>query len=250
MKTAWNETRVADEGTRLARLDAGEIVAWTLDAFGPEVVIASSFSKEDVALIDLASQSGRPFRLVALDTGRLHEETYWVAEQVRQRYDLMIEWHMPHGNDVEAMIRETGMYAFRRSLKDRKRCCEIRKVRPLRRALASAPAWMTGLRRSQGVTREDLPPLEWDRVFGGIAKANPLFAWSDEALEAYVAERQLPSNALYDQGYLSIGCAPCTRPVAEGQHPRSGRWWWEDPGNAECGLHPASHLKQGQAERN
>lgn len=248
MGTTWSETKVAGETARLEGLRAPQIVAWALDEFGAEVAIASSFSKEDVALIDLASRSGRPFRIIALDTGRLHEETCWVAEQVQKRYKLTIEWHMPHGSDVEAMIRENGMYSFRRSLEDRKSCCELRKVRPLRRALAGAPAWMTGLRRSQGVTRGDLPPLEWDRVFGGgkgeggMPKVNPLFNWSDHALEDYVREQHLPKNPLYAQGYQSIGCAPCTRPVAEGQHARSGRWWWEDPTNAECGLHPAGHV--------
>ncbi len=238
MSTIWTAARAADATAKLEGTTAEQIVAWALETFGPRTAIACSFSIEDVALVHLASQSGHPFRVVALETGRLHEETLRVAERLRQRYDITIDWYAPERQELESFLRDSGSFSFRTSLEERKRCCQVRKIRPLRRALADSPAWMTGLRRDQGETRTLLPVVEWDENFGGLAKVNPLADWSDDQLTAHVKEHNLPRNTLYEEGYTSIGCAPCTRPTKPGEHPRAGRWWWEDPSHGECGLHP------------
>ena len=236
--------QVAREAARLETLPAAEVVAFALAEFGPRTVIATSFSKEDVALLALAADTGRPFRAVALDTGRLPEETHWVAEEVRSRLKIAVEWRLPSPADVEAVLAEDGSYGFRSSLEARRRCCHARKVLPLTRALADAPAWLTGLRRAQSVTRVDVPVLEWDAAFG-LVKLNPLAAWSDEQVDAFTAEWRLPVHRLVAEGYPSIGCAPCTRAIQPGEHPRAGRWWWEDPDHKECGLHPLARRAAG-----
>lgn len=239
--TNWTAGRAAEASAALEGAGATQIVAWGLETFGPKTAIACSFSMEDVALVHLASQSGFPFRVVALDTGRLHEETRQVADRLLERYGVPIEWFVPNQADLEALVRTSGSFSFRTSLEARKCCCEIRKIRPLRRALSNAPAWLTGLRRDQGQTRTRLPAVEWDETFGGLVKLNPLVEWNDEHLSALTREHKLPRNALYEDGFTSIGCAPCTRPTKPGEHPRAGRWWWEDPSRGECGLHQARH---------
>jgi phosphoadenosine phosphosulfate reductase len=237
--TNWTAGRTTEAAARLEGRDAAQIVNWALATFGAQTAIACSFSMEDVALVHLASQSGHPFRIVALDTGRLHEETLQVAEQLKERYGVPIEWYLPNQEALESFIRDKGSFSFRNSLEERKRCCQIRKIQPLRRALADCPAWMTGLRRDQGQTRTLLPVVDWDETFGGLVKINPLVDWNDEHLSALAREHNLPQNALYSNGFTSIGCAPCTRPTKPGEHPRAGRWWWEDPAHSECGLHPS-----------
>ncbi|MBM4353330.1 MAG: phosphoadenylyl-sulfate reductase [Deltaproteobacteria bacterium] len=237
----WDQDAVKNAAEALSTARAEEIVRWGLATFGPRTAVASSFSEEDVAVIHLAASTGLPFRVVALDTGRLHEETRWVGDQLQARYGIPIEWYFPLGEELEELTRTAGMFSFRRSLEERRRCCEIRKVGPLRRALEGTPAWFTGLRRDQSQTRASLPVIEWDVAFGGLVKLNPLAGWTDAQLRDLADAHGLPRHALYDEGYTSIGCAPCSRPTRPGEHPRSGRWWWEDPAHAECGLHPLSH---------
>jgi phosphoadenosine phosphosulfate reductase len=173
----------------------------------------------------------------ALDTGRLNEETYEVADALVERYRLKIDWYFPRHEEVQKLERAEGLYSFRESLDKRHACCAIRKVEPLGRALQGLAGWVTGMRREQGVTRGNLKAVEHDTLNGGIIKINPLLDWSEEQLLVYTAERRLPKNRLYSQGYRSIGCAPCTRSVREGEDARAGRWWWENPENKECGLH-------------
>lgn len=217
--------------------DPERILQEAIKAYHPRIAIASSFSKEDVVLIDMAVKIAPDIKVFALDTGRLPEETYECAETVRERYGLTIEWYFPEREAVEALIRAEGTHSFRRSLEARRECCRIRKVEPLGRALSGLEAWITGMRRGHGVTRGALAPLERDALHGGIAKYNPLAAWTDGQVEAYVRQRALPVNRLHAQGYASIGCAPCTRAIAPGEDPRAGRWWWESPEHKECGLH-------------
>jgi phosphoadenosine phosphosulfate reductase len=205
-------------------------------ACGP-VKLACSFSVEDVVIIDLAMESGLPIGIFALDTGRLNEETYEVADALVERYRLKIEWFFPERGAIEQLLREKGPFSFRESLENRHECCHIRKVEPLGRALKGLGGWITGLRRDQSVTRTALAPLEIDAVNGGILKINPLLEWTESRVWEYANSRRLPTNRLHKQGYPSIGCAPCTRPVAPGEHPRAGRWWWENPEHKECGLH-------------
>ncbi len=214
-----------------------EILATGLEIINGPVALASSFSCEDIVLIDMLQQIGREVSVFAIDTGRLNEETLEIAETIRQRYDITIDWHFPERNAVEKLEREQGLFSFRESLKNRHQCCHIRKVEPLQRALNGLGGWITGQRREQGTTRNDLQPLEIDTVNDGIIKLNPLACWSTEQTNAYITEQRLPINRLHHMGYLSIGCAPCSRAIQQGEDPRAGRWWWENPEHKECGLH-------------
>jgi phosphoadenosine phosphosulfate reductase len=216
---------------------AEEILHAGLEAAGGPVKLACSFSVEDVVIIDMAMEVGLPIGIFALDTGRLNEETYEVADAIAERYRVQIEWFFPSHDAVEKLLRAKGPFSFRESLENRHECCHIRKVEPLGRALKRVSGWITGLRREQSVTRADLAPVEIDALNGGILKINPLLEWSEKEVWEYAEARRVPTNRLHRQGYSSIGCAPCTRPVAPGEHPRSGRWWWENPENKECGLH-------------
>jgi phosphoadenosine phosphosulfate reductase len=214
-----------------------EILRLGVEAAGGKVSLACSFSVEDVVIIDLAKSAGVDIGVFALDTGRLNEETYEVADAVADRYGIKIDWFFPKHETVESLEREKGLFSFRESLENRHECCHIRKVEPLSRALKGLSGWITGLRRCQSVTRTDLAAIEVDALNGGMLKINPLLEWDDEQAWAYAKERSVPTNRLHREGYPSIGCAPCTRPVAPGEHPRAGRWWWENPEHKECGLH-------------
>ena len=204
-------------------------------ARGP-VSLACSFSPEDVVIIDIAHGAGLDLGVFAIDTGRLNEETYEVSEALVERYRLKIDWYFPNHVDVEFLEREKGLFSFRESLENRHECCRIRKVEPLLRALSGLAGWVTGMRRTQGMTRNGLSAIERDEVNGGILKINPLLEWTEEQVLAYVKEHRLPVNRLFAQGYRSIGCAPCTRAVKPGEDVRAGRWWWENAENKECGL--------------
>jgi phosphoadenosine phosphosulfate reductase len=216
---------------------AQEILRAGIEAAGGPVQLACSFSVEDVVLIDLAAQEGLPLGIFALDTGRLNEETYEVAEAVRERYGIPIDWCFPQHQQVESLERQKGLFSFRESLENRHECCQIRKVEPLQRALLPLAGWVTGLRREQSITRADIPAIELDGAHRGILKINPLVDWTGSQLWTYAEARCIPVNRLHRLGYPSIGCAPCTRAVQPGEHPRAGRWWWEHPEHKECGLH-------------
>lgn len=205
-------------------------------AKGP-VSLACSFSIEDVTIIDLARQEKLPVGVFAIDTGRLPEETYIVAETVAQRYDLLIGWYFPRAEAVQDLEREKGLFSFRESLENRQQCCGIRKVEPLKRALSGLSGWVTGMRRDQSITRTEILPIEVDEAHGGLLKINPLCNWSEDQVWSYAREQRIPIHPLHKKGYPSIGCAPCTRAIKEGEDIRSGRWWWEDPEHKECGLH-------------
>jgi phosphoadenosine phosphosulfate reductase len=232
------ESELADAARRLAGATPQEVLAWALSRFGRSLAIASSFSLEDCVVIDVAHRIDPQVRVFALDTGRLPEETYQTADRVRDKYSVEIEWQFPDRVKVEALLRAKGAYSFMESLENRRECCGIRKVEPLARVLGTLEAWVTGLRRDQSVTRADTPALEIDAGHGGLAKVNPIIAWTDAELQAYASENRVPVNPLHRKGYPSIGCAPCTRAIQPGEHPRAGRWWWENPENKECGLHP------------
>jgi phosphoadenosine phosphosulfate reductase len=201
------------------------------------VKLACSFSVEDTVLIDMIHKEGFPIGVFALDTGRLNEETYEVAEAITERYGLRIDWYFPENAAVERLERGKGLFSFRETLENRHECCGIRKVEPLRRAIEGLTGWVTGLRREQSVTRAELAPVELDGNNGGILKINPLLEWTEEQVWEYATLHSVPLSRLYAQGYRSIGCAPCTRAVAPGEHARAGRWWWENPEHKECGLH-------------
>jgi len=204
--------------------------------FSP-VALASSLSAEDMVITDAIARLQLPIEVFVLNTGRLHAETLALLEETRARYRIAINVYEPDPRGVEQYVAAHGRDAFYGSVELRKRCCELRKVEPLRRALAGKRAWITGQRRAHSPARAALAESEFD-LDNGLHKFNPLADWSDAAVWEYVRSRQVPYNRLYDQGYTSIGCAPCTRPVVAGEDPRAGRWWWEIAEHKECGLHP------------
>ena len=233
MKTNGDFIRLQEEVEGLSATDA---LRFALDRFHPRIALASSFGAEDVVVIDLLVRVRPDARIFTLDTGRLHEETYEVAEKIRRRYGIQIETLFPDRDEVERLERDKGLFSFRESIANRKECCGIRKVVPLRRALSGLDAWITGLRREQAVTRGEMRRLEADDTFG-LLKLNPLVEWSEAMVWEHIRANDLPYNALHDRSFPSIGCAPCTRPVAKGEDVRAGRWWWELPEQKECGLH-------------
>ena len=206
------------------------------EAAGP-VALACSFGIEDVVLIDMLHRLQLPVGIFAIDTGRLNEETYEVAEAIHGKYGIRIDWYFPERAAVEKLERDKGLFSFRENLNNRHECCQIRKVEPLRRALEGLAGWVTGMRREQSVTRAEIAAIETDEVNGGLLKINPLVDWSSEQLWHYAEINRVPVNRLHRQGYPSIGCAPCTRAIEPGEHPRAGRWWWEKAEHKECGLH-------------
>jgi phosphoadenosine phosphosulfate reductase len=214
-----------------------EILKWALDTFHPKVALSSSFSVEDVTLIDMLWKINPKFRVFTLDTGRLDQETYSLIDRIRAKYDVQVEVYYPNTAAVEKMVREKGMNLFYESVAHRRLCCNVRKVEPLMRALNGLDAWITGLRREQSVTRTEVKKVEIDEAHGNRVKINPLADWSNEQVWNYVKKNNVPFNPLYDKGYTSIGCEPCTRPIKPGEDVRAGRWWWELPDEKECGLH-------------
>src|SRR5580765_8185290 len=231
-----------DDFRRLLDASAEDVIAWGVARFGRKLAVSSSFSIEDCVVIDLACKAARAakadgIRVFSLDTGRLPDETYMTAERVRMKYGLEIEWVFPQREQVEKLIQIKGLYSFRDSLENRKECCGIRKVEPLTRALTGPEAWVTRLRHEQSGTRTETPAIEIDDAHKGIVKLIPLVRWSTAEVRSYADTHKVPIHPLHDRGYPSIGCAPCTRAIKPGEHPRAGRWWWEDPDNKECGIH-------------
>ncbi len=197
---------------------------------------ANSLGAEDMVLTDLIVREKLDIEIFSLDTGRLPQQTYELIAKVQQHYGLKLKLFYPRHELIEAYTREHGINAFYESIELRKACCHARKVEPLRRALAGKRAWITGMRAQQSATRENLPLQSFDES-NGLEKFNPLADWSEKEVWAYLKQHRVPYNALHDQGYPSIGCAPCTRAVTPGEDVRSGRWWWENPESRECGLH-------------
>ena len=196
---------------------------------------ACSFGAEDMVLLDAIANNARKIEVFTLDTGRLPEETQTLLETVRGKYPIVIRTYFPDAAAIEAWIEQNGPNGFYKSVAQRQQCCGIRKVQPLRRALAGKKSWITGLRREQSQARQTLQLEGWDDA-NGLIKINPLLEWSDDDVWAYIKEHGVPYNALHDRGYPSIGCAPCTRAVQPGEDSRAGRWWWE-ASSKECGLH-------------
>lgn len=202
-------------------------------------IMASSFGAEDMVLMDLICKHAPGIEVFTLDTGRLPKETYELMQTVKNHYDKDAQVFVPDATEIENFVTSNGPNAFYDSVELRKRCCGIRKVAPLKRALTGKKAWLTGMRRSQSVTRSELPVSEWDDDHG-LQKFSPLTDWSNGNVWAYIRAFEVPYNKLHDEGYASIGCAPCTRAITMGEDIRAGRWWWEDPESKECGLHVKS----------
>lgn len=200
------------------------------------LTFANSFGAEDMVLTDIILREALAIEIFSLDTGRLPVETYDLMATTERTYNTKLKIFFPQADLVETYVRNHGINAFYESIALRKSCCGMRKVEPLTRALAGKKAWITGMRAEQSTTRVDLPTRQYD-AGNGLEKFNPLSDWTEEEVWAYIRLFDVPFNALHDQFYPSIGCAPCTRAIAMGEDVRAGRWWWEDPLNKECGLH-------------
>jgi phosphoadenosine phosphosulfate reductase len=205
------------------------------DKYPGEVAFSTSFGEEDQVLTHMIASAKIPVRIFTLDTGRLFQETYDLADLTRSKFGLSIEVYIPDNKLLEGLILNKGFNSFYRSVENRKECCFVRKIEPLNRALKGVSIWVTGLRASQNDNRSSMNLFDFDEG-RKMLKFNPLIHWDDEQVRAYIKEHKIPVNSLHSKGYPSIGCAPCTKAVAPGEHPRSGRWWWENSGK-ECGLH-------------
>jgi len=209
--------------------------------------IAISFSgAEDVVLVDMASRIRSGVKVFSLDTGRLHPETYKLIEQVREKYEIDLQVEFPDAEAIRDLVARKGLFSFYQD--GHKECCGIRKVKPLRRRLATLDAWVTGQRKDQSPgTRSAIPVIEKDEAFStpdrNLYKFNPLSNWSSAQVWEYIRENNVPFNELHSRGFISIGCEPCTRPVLPNEHERAGRWWWEEETMKECGLH-ASNMEK------
>jgi len=204
-----------------------------------KVIFTTSFGYEDQVITDLIFRNNFAVEVITLDTGRMFEETYKVFRSTLEKYDKPIKAYFPPAEKVEQLLKEKGPFSFYESLENRKECCFIRKVIPLKRALNGNEIWITGLRASQSENRSDMKEFEWDEG-NQIVKYNPLLEWSLEEVKDYVQKNNVPYNILHDRGFVSIGCEPCTRAVKPGEDFRAGRWWWEQNSGKECGLH-SSH---------
>jgi phosphoadenosine phosphosulfate reductase len=225
-----------------------EALELSLKHFGSQrIALASSFGAEDQVLTHLLASLNPAARVFTLDTGRLFQETYDTMQASIQRYGIRYEVCAPAAEDIAELISIDGPNLFYKSTENRKACCNVRKIKPLRKVLSSVDAWIVGLRRDQAVTRDAVELLSWDREFG-IYKISPLFDWSEERVWQYIRDHNVPYNALHDRGFRSIGCAPCTRATQPHEDVRAGRWWWEAREHRECGLH-ASLLKSAGVEK-
>jgi len=222
---------------QLTAANAEEALKKSLEHFGAgRIALASSFGAEDQVLTDMLARLNPAARIFTLDTGRQFQETYDTMQRSIERYGISYEVCFPDAADVAELIAKDGPNLFYLSIENRKACCDVRKMKPLRKKLSTVDAWICGLRRDQSVTRTEAELVSWDAAFG-IYKICPLFHWSEQQLWDYIKKHNVPYNPLHDAGFPSIGCAPCTRAVAPGEDIRSGRWWWESPEHKECGLH-------------
>jgi len=217
-------------------LDTQAFLAYIVGKFPGKIALATSLSVEDQVVADMLSKISDNPNVFTLDTGRLPQSTYDVIDQTREKYGFDIKITFPDTAEVEEMINNKGVNSFYKSVDNRKECCRIRKVTPLKKELAKLDAWITGLRKEQSVTRDILERVDID-AGNGLFKVNPLADWSETEVWDYIKENKIPYNTLHDKGYPSIGCEPCTRAIAEGEDVRAGRWWWETPEQKECGLH-------------
>ncbi|HLH77740.1 MAG TPA: phosphoadenylyl-sulfate reductase [Candidatus Binataceae bacterium] len=234
-----DELEAGEAAVELDDKEPQEVLSWAIERFGSRLGICSSFQADGCALIDMACRIDPTVRVFTIDTGRMPPETYQLIQQVRDRYGIAVEIFLPDSHVVEQMTTKHGINLFYHNVDARLLCCQVRKVLPLRRALVNFDAWITGLRRDQWATRSNIRKVEIDHDHGAIVKISPLADWTDEEVWDYLRAHDVPYNKLYDQGYKSIGCAPCTRSVKPGEDPRSGRWWWETGAPKECGMHCA-----------
>ncbi len=243
-----NEKLVSQIIAETAGFEAEKLLAYVVGKFGGKVALASSFGAEDQVLTDMLCNVTDEPVIFTLDTGRVPQESYDTAQRTREKYGIMIEFLFPDYRKVEEMENQFGPNLFYESIENRKLCCKIRKIEPLKRKLAGLDAWICGLRAQQSVTRTAQAKVEWDHAFD-LIKICPLADWSTEHVWEYIREHDVPYNKLHDKGYPSIGCEPCTRAVKPGEDIRAGRWWWEEPIHKECGLHLGKEAENKQDDK-
>lgn len=231
-----NERAVEEYLKKTKGFTAEQIIEFVGKEFEGRIKFASSLGEEDQVITDIISKVAPEIPVFTLDTGRLFTETYDLIAQTQRRYPIRFEIYYPDTKAVEQMVQYKGINLFYDSIENRKQCCGVRKIEPLKRALESCSAWMTGLRKAQSLSRAMSKSFEWDEPNQRI-KVNPLVDWSLDQLREYVYKNQIDVNPLHKKGFVSIGCSPCTRAIKEGDDIRAGRWWWEDPDQKECGLH-------------
>lgn len=213
-----------------------EILKRVIEIFGSRIALSSSLGAEDQVLTDMVVKINPAVRIFTLDTGRLFPETYDLIDRTSKKYKILIDVFFPNYSRVEEMVNSKGINLFYDSVENRKLCCHIRKIEPLKRAFSGLDAWICGLRAEQSVTRTAIGVMEWD-ANNNLVKVNPLARWSESEVWEYLKNHHVPYNPLHDKGFPSIGCQPCTRAIQPGEEVRAGRWWWENPETKECGLH-------------
>lgn len=229
-------TQIKNLNERFAKVSPAEVIQFCVNEFHSGITLSSSLGAEDQLLTHIIATEKFPVTIFTLDTGRLYPESYSLLERTREKYGINISVYFPNASEVEAMVNKKGVNLFYESVDNRKLCCRIRKIKPLKRALAGKECWITGLRSEQSEYRSDMQLFEWDKDFR-ILKVNPLINFTEEDVWKFIRENHVPYNKLHDKNFKSIGCAPCTRAVADGEDARAGRWWWEDANHKECGLH-------------
>jgi len=242
-------TWVHEAAERFEHTRAEELLEWALDSFHPRLAISAAGGIDGMALIDMAWRLNPGVRVFTLDTGRLPPETYALFEEIRERYGIAVEFEYPDPAAIGPLVDREGPNLMYRSVDLRIACCNVRKVEPLRRKLTTLDAWIAGLRREQWASRRNIAKVELDRDHGGIVKLNPLADWTLDHVWDYVKRHEVPYHELFDHGYASIGCAPCTRPVQPDEPERAGRWWWERNTAKECGIHCSVELVGSKSDR-
>lgn len=240
LKVTYNEEIMKEMVEQILRrtenLSSAEFLRFVLEKFAGKIVFASSMGAEDQVVFDMLYELDKNFAVFTLDTGRLPKETVELITETEAKYVKGIEIIRPDSKEVDQMVSVHGENLFYESIENRKLCCAVRKIEPLKKRLAGLDAWICGLRAEQSVTRQELKRIEWDEAFG-LLKINPLADWTTEQVWEYIRENNVPYNRLHDQRYPSIGCEPCTKAIKDGENIRAGRWWWENAETKECGLH-------------
>lgn len=228
--------RIEALNQKYSQATAEELLSGFLTEFKGKIALSSSLGIEDQVLTHIVCNIDKTTKIFTLDTGRLFPETYDLIHRTNHKYGIKMSVYFPDAVQVEEMVNTKGINLFFESVENRKLCCNIRKIQPLKRAFAGLEVWICGLRREQSVTRQNMQRIEWDEA-NGIIKLNPLIDWTEEEVREFIKAHGIPYNPLHDKGFPSIGCQPCTRAIFPGEDIRAGRWWWENPDTKECGLH-------------
>jgi phosphoadenosine phosphosulfate reductase len=236
MMSILDEITIDNWNNEFRRETPDQTLRFFLNHFKGKIALSSSLGQEDQVLTEIVTSIDPKTRIFTLDTGRLFPETYELIDRTSSRFQKRIEVYFPDPDKIEEMVNQKGVNLFYESIENRRRCCSLRKIEPLTRALQGLDAWITGLRQGQGVTRNQIKMIEWDGN-NRLLKINPLIHWATEEVNAYINKKDIPVNPLHQRGFASIGCQPCTRAIKPGEDLRAGRWWWENPETRECGLH-------------